>query len=57
MLTDPHPIEAATLRPLTGRELNAQHKALVEAGVSWRFTLNWLQRETDPWVLEKASSC
>jgi hypothetical protein len=41
------------MRPLTGRELNEQHKALCDAGVSWEFRMDWLRRETDLWVLER----
>ena len=36
-------------RPLTGRELYEQHKALVEAGASLAFRIGWLRREVDLW--------
>jgi hypothetical protein len=42
-------------RPLTGRELNEQHKALVESGASSAFTLRWLRDETDLWCLDRAT--
>lgn len=38
------------VRPLTGRELNQQHKAMVEAGVSPEARLAWLRREVDLWT-------
>jgi len=41
--------EHPPLRPLTGRELNEQHKALIEAGASWDFIMSWLHRELSRW--------
>ena len=46
---------ADTLRPLTGRELNEQHKALVEAGVDPLWVLRWLGREVDRWLQNDGS--
>jgi hypothetical protein len=40
-----------TDRPLTGRELNEQHAALVAAGMDPLWTLRWLRRETDLWII------
>lgn len=36
-------------RPLSGRELGDQHRALVRAGATPAFTLAWLRREVALW--------
>ena len=41
------------MRPLTGRELNGQHKALVEAGMTAKFCLDWLRSEVAIWTEAK----
>lgn len=49
-------------RPLSGRELGDQHRALVRAGASPEFTLRWLRAEVDLWEQrdadkERTESC
>lgn len=41
-------------RCMTGRELSAHHKALMDSGVSTEFRLRVLMRETDLWILDLA---
>lgn len=36
-------------RPLSGRSLSQQHKAMVDAGVDPAFRVAWLNRETAKW--------
>lgn len=38
------------IRPLSGREMDAMHKAMTEADVERSFRLAWLVKETDLWL-------
>lgn len=48
-----HDANGDPLRPLSGRELDAMHKAMTESDVDPAFRMAWLVKETDLWLLTK----